>query len=150
MLRDAIASWFRPASNDTEPSEGRTAYHSDIRAIRPDAWSTEAPTARGVDIERALRLSGVSTRDFAQTVDIALSPQRVTPVDDIIALCGQRAMACQERADALTKELPPPNSYGRPPLPWHRTTAREASRLHRAANAWRTLRELLLSNRWTV
>jgi hypothetical protein len=148
MLRDAIASWFRPAPKDTEPAEGRTAYHSDIRAIRPDAWSTDAPTARGADIERALWLSGVSSHDFAQTVDIALAPDRVTPVDDIVAICGQRAAACQERADALTAELPPPNPFGRPPLPWHRTTAREASHLHRAAGAWRSLQQLLLSNRW--
>ncbi len=148
MLREAIASWFRPASGDTEPHEGRTAYHSDIRAIRPDVWSGEAPAARGVDIERALWLAGVSTHDFEQTIDIALSPERVAPVDDIIALCGRRAAACRERADALTAELPPPNPHGRPPLPWHRATAREASRLHRAADAWRALRQLLLSNRW--
>lgn len=148
MLRAAMASWFRPASEDTEPPEGRAAYHSDIRALRPDAWSTDAPVARGRDVEQAMWLAGVSSRDFAEVIDLALAPHLVTPVDSIIELCRRRAMACKERADALTAELPPPNPYGRPPLPWHRRHAREASELHRAAQAWDTLGRLLLSNRW--
>jgi len=148
MLRAAIASWFRPASEDSEPPEGRKAYHSDIRALRPDAWTTDAPVARGRDVEQAMWLAGVSSRDFAQVVDLPLSPHLVTPVDDIVELCQRRAMACEERAHALGAELPPPNAYGRPPLPWHRRSASEASALHRAAHAWRALGQLLLSNRW--
>ena len=93
-------------------------------------------------------LAGVGSRSFAETIDIVLSPHLVTPVDDIVALCARRAAACQERADALAAELPPPNPYGRPPLPWHRGQAREASELNRAAQAWDALGRLLLSNRW--
>jgi hypothetical protein len=148
MLRAAIASWFQPAPHDSAPSEGRPAYHSDIRALRPDAFRAEAPVARGRDVEQAMWLAGVSSRDFAQVVDLALSPQLVTPVDDVIELCARRSMACKKRADMLAAELPPPNSYGRPPLPWHRRDAREARDLHRAAQAWDTLGRLLLSNRW--
>ncbi len=148
MLRAAIASWFQPASRDSEPSEGRQAYHSDIRELRPDAWTANAPVARGRDIEQALLLAGVSSLEFAQVVDLGLAPHLVTPVDSIVELCARRAMACKERADALTAELPPPNTYGRPPLPWHRRSAREATELHRAAHAWDMLRRLLLSNRW--
>ena len=124
MLRAALATWLRPAPEDAEPQEGRSAYQSDIRALRPDAWRSRAPVARGRDVERAMWLSGVSSEDFAQVVDIALSPHLVTPVDDIVQLCARRAAACRERGDALTIELPPPNPYGRPPLPWHRSSAR--------------------------
>ena len=148
MLRDAIASWLRPAAQQTEPFEGRAAFHSDIRALRPDAWKTRAPAARGRDVEQAMLLAGVSSEDFARVVDIVLSPHRVTPVDDIVELCAQRAATCQRKADALTAELPPPNPYGRPPLPWHRSHAREASQLHRSARAWDALGRFLLSNRW--
>ena len=148
MLRTAIASWFRPASQDSEPAEGRAAYHSDIRALRPDAWAARAPVARGADVEQAMWLSGVSSNDFAQVVGLTLSPHLVTPVDDIVELCERRALGCEERAAALTAELPPPSSCGRPPLPWHRRSAREASELHRAAQAWHALGRLLLSNRW--
>lgn len=149
MLRAAIATWFRPAPDDSEPPEGRTAYHSDIRAIRPDAWTTQAPAARGRDIEQAMWLAGLTSRDFAEVIGLPLSPHLVTPVDDIVALCARRATVCEERANALTAELPPPNSYGRPPLPWHRQSAREARELHRAAQAWHALSQLLLSNRWS-
>jgi hypothetical protein len=148
MLRAAIASWLRPASKEPEPDEGRTAYHSDIRAVRPDAWATETPVARGRDVERAMWLAGITSRTFSEAVGIILSPHLVTPVDDIVELCARRSTACQERADALAAELPPPNPYGRPPLPWHRGHAREASELHRAARAWDALGRLLLSNRW--
>lgn len=148
MLRGAIASWFRPAPKDPEPSEGRVAYHSDIRALRPDAWSTETPAARGRDVEQALWLAGVSSRDFAEVVDLALAPHLVTPVDSIVELCARRAAICKERADGLTAGLPAPNDYGRPPLPWHRRDAREAAELHREAQAWDALGRLLLSNCW--
>lgn len=148
MLRAAIASWLRPAFQNSEPDEGRTAYHSDIRAIRPEAWANEAPVAHGRDVERAMWLAGVSSRDFADTVNIVLSPHLVTPIDDIVELCARRAAACQERAYALAAEIPPPNPYGRPPLPWHRGNAREASHLNRAAQAWDALGRFLLSNRW--
>jgi len=148
MLRAAIESWFRSTRGESEPPEGRTAYHSDIRVLRPDAWTTQAPVARGLDVEQAMWLAGVGSADFAQVVDVALSPHLVTPVDDIVELCGRRAAVCEERAHALTAGLPPPNSHGRPPLPWHRRSAREASELHRAAQAWGALSRLLLSNRW--
>lgn len=148
MLRAAIASWLRPAAEDPEADEARNAFHSDIRAIRPDAWATQVPVARGRDVERAMWLAGVSSRDFADAIDLVLSPHLVTPIDDIVELCARRAVACQERADALAAELPPPNPYGRPPLPWHRGHAREASQLNRAAQAWDALGRLLLSNRW--
>ena len=149
MLRAAIASWLRPATKSSEPEQGRTAYHSDIRAIRPEAWATHAPEARGRDVERAMWLAGVPSRDFADVVDVALSPDRVTPVDHIVEICARRAASCQERADALAAALPPPNPYGRPPLPWNRRHAREASQLHRAAQAWDALGRLLISNRWS-
>lgn len=148
MLRAAIESWFSPAHRQLEPAEGRTAYHSDIRAVRPDAWTTHAPVARGRDVEQAMWLAGVSSADFAQVVDVALAPHLVTPVDDIVELCERRAEGCDGRAYALAGGLPPPSSHGRPPLPWHRKRAREASELHRAAHTWRVLGRLLLSNRW--
>lgn len=146
MLRAAIESWFR--AEPEEPPEGRTAYHSDIRALRPDAWTTHAPFARGREVERAMWLAGVSSADFAQVVDLALSPHLVAPVDHIVELCARRATACKERARVLSAGLPPPNPYGRPPLPWHRRSAREATALQRAAQAWHALGQLLLSNRW--
>ena len=93
-------------------------------------------------------LAGVSSRDFAEVVDIALSPHLVTPVDDIVALCSRHADACQREARALGAELPPPNPYGRPPLPWHRTLERQAHELHRVSHAWSALARTLLSNRW--
>lgn len=148
MLRARLAAWLRPASSSSEPSEGRDAYHSDIRALRPRAWSTHAPSARGRDVERAMWLAGVSSRDFAAVVDVALTPHRVTPVDDIVALCREQAETCERRAQAISAELPPPNAYGRPPLPWHRSTARQARELYRAADAWERLARALVSNRW--
>ena len=147
MLRAALRSWLQPARS-SEPAEGRTAYHSDIRAIRPDAWTTQAPVAKGVDVERAMSLAGVTTRDFEESVDIVLSPHLVTPVDDIVTLCERRSAACRERADSLTEFLPPPNAYGRPPLPWHRSALRDAKRLLRAADAWDALAQMLVSNHW--
>lgn len=147
MLRAALRSWLQPTPS-SEPSEGRTAYHSDIRAIRPDAWTTEAPVAKGSDVERAMSLAGVTTRDFAESIDIALSPHLVTPVDDIVTLCKRRSAACRERADSLTAGLPPPNVYGRPPLPWHRSAVRDAERLFCAADAWDALAQMLVSNHW--
>lgn len=148
MLRAAIANWLGLEPEPAEPDEGRTAYHSDIRAVRPDAWATRVPPARGLDVERAMWLAGVSSRDFSEAVDVVLSPHLVTPVHDIVERCGRRASACRERACAVTAELPPPNPYGRPPLPWHRASAREAQALHRAADAWESLRQALLNNRW--
>jgi hypothetical protein len=148
MLRAAWTAWIDSHSNDEEPDEARVAFHSDIRALRPEAWSSGAPLARGCDVEQAMWLAGVSSRDFADVVDIALTPDRVAPVEDIASLCARRAAACQERAAALTSELPPPNPYGRPPLPWHRNKAREARALHRAAMAWEALGRYLVSNRW--
>lgn len=93
-------------------------------------------------------LAGVSARDFSEVVDIDLSPHRVTPVDDIVAICRARAEACAREAHELSAALPAPNSCGRPPLPWHRTHARHAQRLYRASHAWEALARLLLSNRW--
>lgn len=148
MLRARLAAWLRPASRTPEPLEGRQAYHSDIRELRPDAWSTHSPAARGRDVERAMWLTGVSSRDFSKVVDIDLSPHLVTPVDDIIALCRRRAEACEQQARGLSAGLPPPNTYGRPPLPWHRTNARQARELYRASQAWDAMARALLSNRW--
>jgi hypothetical protein len=93
-------------------------------------------------------LAGVSSRDFSKVVDIDLSPHLVTPVDDIIALCRRRAEACEQQARGLSSGLPPPNTYGRPPLPWHRTNARQARELYRASQAWDAMARALLSNRW--
>ena len=93
-------------------------------------------------------LAGVSSRDFAAVVDVTLTPHRVTPVDDIVARCREQAETCERRAQAITAELPPPNTYGRPPLPWHRSTARQARELFRAADAWERLARALVSNRW--
>jgi len=148
MLRTRLAAWLRPASQTPEPLEERQAYHSDIRELRPDAWSTHSPAARGRDVERAMWLAGVSSRDFSKVVDIDLSPHLVTPVDDIIALCRRRAEACEQQARGLSAGLPPPNTYGRPPLPWHRTNARQARELYRASQAWDAMARALLSNRW--
>ena len=148
MLRARLAAWLLPASRTPEPLEGRQAYHSDIRELRPDAWSTHSPTARGRDVRRAMWLAGVSSRDFSEVVDIDLSPHLVTPVDHIVALCRRRAEACEQRARGLSADLPPPNPYGRPPLPWHRTSARQARELYRASQAWDAMVRALLSNRW--
>ena len=148
MLRTRLAAWLRPASQTPEPLEERQAYHSDIRELRPDAWSTHSPAARGRDVERAMWLAGVSSRDFSKVVDIDLSPHLVTPVDDIIAVCRRRAEACEQQARGLSAGLPPPNTYGRPPLPWHRTNARQARELYRASQAWDAMARALLSNRW--
>ncbi len=148
MLRARLAAWFHSENTASEPEEGRHAYHSDIREVQPDAWASRTPTARGSDVEQAMWLAGISARDFAVVIDIDLTPHLVTPVDDIIGLCQQRARACERRADELSAGLPPPNPYGRPPLPWHRASAREAQALHRAARAWGLLAQTLLSNRW--
>lgn len=148
MLRARIAAWLQPASQAIDPIEGRRAYHSDIRELRPEAWSRRSPAARGRDVERALWLAGVSSRDFAEVVDIDMSPHLATPVDDIVDLCIRRSEACARCADELSAELPPPNPYGRPPLPWHRGFTREAEKLHRASQAWDALARALLSNRW--
>lgn len=148
MLRARLAAWFRPASQTQEPPEGRQAYHSDIRELRPEAWSTYSPAARGRDVERAMWLAGVSSRDFSEATGIDLSPHLVSPVDDIVTLCRRRAEACEQRAHELSAELPPPNPYGRPPLPWHRTSARKARELYRASGAWDAMARALLSNRW--
>ena len=149
MLRARLAAWLSPTSQTSEPSEGRQAYHSDIRELRPDAWATQSPAAHGREVERAMWLAGVSSRDFAEAVGIVLSPHLVTPVDDIVAICRRRAEACEAQAHALSTDLPPPNPYGRPPLPWHRTHARQASELYRAAHAWDAMARALLSNRWS-
>jgi hypothetical protein len=93
-------------------------------------------------------LAGVSSRDFSEVVDIDLSPHLVTPVDDIVALCRRRSEACEQRARGLSAGLPPPNTYGRPPLPWHRRNARQARELYRASQAWDAMARALLSNRW--
>ena len=148
MLRARLAAWLRPASQTPEPLEERQAYHSDIRELRPDAWSTHSPAARGRDVERAMWLAGVSSRDFSEVVDIDLSPHLVTPVDDIVALCRRRSEACEQRARGLSAGLPLPNTYGRPPLPWHRRNARQARELYRASQAWDAMARALLSNRW--
>ena len=148
MLRARLAAWLRPASQTPEPLEERLAYHSDIRELRPDAWSTHSPAARGRDVERAMWLAGVSSRDFSEVVDIDLSPHLVTPVDDIVGLCLRRSEACEQRARGLSAGLPPPNTYGRPPLPWHRRNARQARELYRASQAWDAMARALLSNRW--
>lgn len=149
MLRARLAAWLRSASDIPEPFEGRQAYHSDIRTLRPDVWSTRSPAARGRDVQRAMWLSGVSSRDFFELVGIELAPHLVTPADEIVARCRQRAERCARRAHQLSAELPPPNPYGRPPLPRHRRAAREAKELHRASQAWDAMARALLSNRWT-
>lgn len=149
MLRAAISTWLRPAPASLEPEEGRQAYHSDIRALRPDAWACDAPEARGREVEQALWLADVASADFARHADITLCAHLVTPVDEIIEVCRRQAQGCRERADELTATLPAPNPYGRPPLPWHRARSREATALHRKALGWETLRRTLLSNRWT-
>jgi hypothetical protein len=148
MLRARLAAWLRPATETIDPLEGRQAYHSDIRELRPEAWSTYSPAARGSDVEQAMWLAGVSSRDFSEVVDLELSPHLVTLADDIVASCRRQAEACEQRANELTAELPPPNPYGRPPLPWHRVNARRAQRLYRASRAWDAMASALLSNRW--
>jgi len=148
MLRTALKECLLPSPAPSEPDEGRPAFHSDIRALRPDAWANRTPAARGREIEQAMWLSGVTSRDFDEVIEIALSPDRVTPVDDIVDLCSRKARACRERADDLAVALPPPNPHGRPPLPWHRRSAREAHELYRAADAWDSLARTLLSNHW--
>lgn len=148
MLRAQLAAWLRPASPNHEPLEGRAAYHSDIREIRPKAWSTRSPVASGSEVEQALWLAGVSSSDFAEVVDIDLSPHLVTPVDDIVCACQRHAQDCERRARELSAELPPPNPHRRPPLPWHRSSARQAEKLYRASRAWDALARALLSNRW--
>ncbi len=148
MLRARLADWLRPTSQTQEPSEGRQAYHSDIRELRPEAWSTHSPAAHGRDVERAMWLSGVTSRDFAEAVGIDLSPHLVTPVDDIVTLCRRRADTCEHQARELTATLPAPNSYGRPPLPWHQKQHRQARELYRASQAWDAMARALLSNRW--
>lgn len=149
MLRARIAAWLRPAARTAEASEERQAYHSDIRELAPEAWSSRAPAARGCDVEHAMWLAGVTSRDFTSVVDIALTPHRVTPVDDIVRLCQRRAAACEHEAAALLEQLPEPSSGGPPPLPWHHQSAREVRELHREAQAWDALARTLLSNRWT-
>lgn len=149
MLRARIASWLRPASEPAEPSEGRLAYHSDIRELRPEAWSTHSPAARGRDVQSAMWLAGVSSRDFAEVVGVDLSPHLVAPADDIVALCRRHAETCERKARELGATLPAPNAYGRPPLPWHRGKARQAEQLYRASQAWDAMAQALLSNRWT-
>ena len=90
MLRARLAAWLRPASQTPEPLEERQAYHSDIRELRPDAWSTHSPAARGRDVERAMWLAGVSSRDFSEVVDIGqegwVSSRSSTPVESAFAL----------------------------------------------------------------
>lgn len=149
MLPARIAAWLRPPARPPEPSEQRQAYHSDIRELKPEAWSSSAPAARGCDVEHAMWLAGVTSRDFASVVDIALTPHRVTPVDDIVRLCQRHAAACEQEAAALIERLPGVSSDGPPPLPWHHQNAREAEELRRAARAWDALARALLSNRWT-
>jgi hypothetical protein len=149
MLHARLAAWLRPASDIPAPFEGRQAYHSDIRTLRPDAWSSQSPAARGRDVQSAMWLSGVSSRDFSEVVGIEISPHLVTPADDIVALCQQRSARCARQAHQLSARVPPPNSYGRPPLPCHRTAAREAKELYRASQAWDSMARALLSNRWT-
>ena len=149
MLRARLAAWIRPASDISDPLEGRQAYHSDIRRLRPDVWSIRSPAARGRDIQSAMWLSGVSSRDFFDLIGIAVAPHLVTPADEIVARCRQRAERCARLAHQLSAELPPPNPYGRPPLPRHRRTAREAKELFRASEAWDSMARALLSNRWT-
>lgn len=149
MLHARFAAWLRPASDAPESPEGRDAYHSDIRELNPDPWSTHSPAARGRDVQRAMWLSGISSRDFTEVVGIDLSPHLVTPADHIVALCRQRSEMCARQAHQLSVALPPPNSCGRPPLPCHRTAAREAKELVRASLAWDAMACALLSNRWT-
>ncbi len=147
MLRERLAALLAPAPS-VEPDEGRQAYHSDIREVQPDAWAGGSPAARGSDVERAMWLAGVSSEDFKEAIDIELAPHLVTPVDDIVTLCERRSQACGQRAEELRATLPPPNPFGRPPLPWHRADARRAESLDRASRAWERLAEMLLSNRW--
>lgn len=149
MLHARFAAWLRPASNAPESSEGRQAFHSDIRELSADPWATHAPSARGRDVQSAMWLSGVTSRDFAEVVGIGLSPHLVVPTDHIVAMCRQRAVTCERRARQLNAALPPPNSWGRPPLPCHRAAAREARELVRASLAWDAMARALLSNRWT-
>ena len=149
MLLERFAAWLRPVDEPVEPNAGRQAYHSDIREVRPDAWSSRWPAARGRDIERAMWLAGVTSRDFEEVIGIDLSPDLVAPSDDIVEMCRRHAQSCAEQARALCADLPPPNPHGRPPLPWHRSAARRAEKLHRASRAWEMMARALLSNRWT-
>ena len=148
MLRSRFAGWVQQTLSDAPHSEGRQAYHSDIRALRPDAWSQHTPVARGRDIEHAMLLAGVTTRDFAGYLEIDLAPDLAAPVDDIVSLCESRARSCTELGRELSATLPLPNPWGRPPLPCHREAARRARELFRAAYAWRSLADTLISNRW--
>jgi len=149
MLHARFAAWIRPASDAAASTEGRHAYHSDIRELSADPWSTHSPSARGRDVQSAMRLSGISSRDFAEVVGVGLSPHLVAPTDHIVTMCRQRSEVCARQARQLSAALPPPNSCGRPPLPCYRTLAREAEALVRASLAWDAMAHALLSNRWT-
>lgn len=150
MLRARLAALLRPFHREPISAGDREAFHSDIRELRPDAWSNEHPKACGRDVEQAMLLAGVGSRDFARVVDIDLTPHLVTPVDNIIAICLARAEACSQQAHQLCSELPAPNPWGRPPLPWHRVCARKAGDLYRAAHAWESLARSLVNNRWNL
>ena len=149
MLPARLAAWLWPASHASEATDGRLAYHSDIRELRPEIWSRRSPAARGCEVQRALFLAGVSSKDFREVIGVVLSPHRVTPVDDIVARCLRRGEECACEAEHLRAKLPPPNPYGRPPLPWHRGQARQAEKLYRASQAWDALARALLSNCWS-
>ncbi len=150
MLRARLAAMLRPFHREPTSVGEREAYHSDIRELRPDAWSNKHPKACGSDVEQAMLLAGVGSRDFARVVNIDLTPHLVTPVDDIVVICQARAEACGQQAEQLCSELPEPNPWGRPPLPWHRAYARQAEELYRAAHAWQSLAGSLVNNRWNL
>lgn len=103
----------------------------------------------GRDVQRAMWLSGVSSRDFAEVVGVELSPHRVAPADDIVAVCRRQAAYCERGARELAACLPAPNAHGRPPLPWHRDIAQKSQELARASRAWEAMAQALLSNCWT-
>ena len=150
MLRARLEALLQPLRRETAPVEARDAYHSDLRELLPQAWSRRHPRALGSDVERAMLLAGISSRDFARVVKIDLSPHVAVPVDDIISICQGHARACSQRARRLRAALPCPNPWGRPALPIHRVYAREAEQLHRSAEAWSALAAHLVSNRWNL
>lgn len=150
MLRARLETLLQPLRPQTTPVEAREAYHSDLRELLPEAWSRRHPRALGSDVERAMMLAGIGSRDFARVVKIDLSPHVAVPVDDIVSICQGHARTCTERARRLRAALPRPNPWGRPALPIHRAYAREAEQLQRSAEAWSALAGHLVSNRWNL
>ena len=148
VLARKLVGWLERTPDDPSVPSDREAYHSDLRASHPDAWARRTPLALGCDVEQAMLLTGVTSRDFASVIGIELTPHVSVPVDIIVDQCRRHARACTERAQRLCAMLPPPNPWGRPPLPCHRRQARQATSLYRAAAVWSAFAHALLTNRW--